>query len=430
MISGPGGALLRGQQVVLCPAMSAEVPPEWSDARWVGTVDLAAVADASEIRLRDHAGYRRARLLVRSGDAVRGFVDIEAPDGVVDRRKLDRAVAGLPQPGAIPAAASFPRMTTVVCTRDRPALLRTALQAILAVDYPNFDVLVVDNGARTSETNDLVRAEFDDGRVTLVSEPAPGLSRARNAGLRAAKGEWVAFTDDDVVVDPGWLKAIAAAIGYRPGAACVTGLVPAGELRSPAQAFFDRRVSWSRTVSPAVYALDNPPPDMPTFPFCIGEFGTGANFAVDRHKTLALGGFDPDLGAGTRTGGGEDIDMFTRMLLAGHPLVVQPAAIVWHRHRDDFASLRAQARGYGTGLGAWLTKILSNPHTARIALARSPEAARRFLLNAFLSRPTAAKGGPDPDPFRGELTRVLLLELLSVAAGPGRYFLQRLGGGH
>ena len=428
MTPDPSGVLQdHGERLVLQPAMSGGDPPAWPGARWIGAVDTLALAGGAGIRLDGHAGYERARLLVKAGGAVRGFVEVETPGGVLDRRVFDDAVSRLPMVDAIPPAASLPRITAVVCTRDRPGMLRNALLAILAADYPCFDVVIVDNAAKTEETADLVRNEFDDGRVTLVKEPLPGLSHARNAGLRAAQGDWVAFTDDDVVVDPGWLQALAAAIDYVPGAGCVTGLVPAGELRSPAQAFFERRVSWSKVLSPKVYSLAAPPADLPTFPFCIGEFGTGANFAVDRRKALALGGFDTDLGAGTRCGGGEDVDMFTRVLLAGHPLVVQPAAVVWHRHRDDFASLRAQARGYGTGLGAWLTKILSNPHTARIALGRSPRAARNFLHNALLARP-AGNSGPESDPFRQELTRVLLTELFSVAAGPGKYLLQRRAG--
>lgn len=410
--------------------MECRPPQSWAGARWIGSVDITELVPCSHLVLRNHEGYARARLLIRENGTVRGFVDVEAPGGVLEREMLDHVVAGMPKVTSLPSPAGHsglgaPSITVVVCTRNRTGLLRSALKTVLAVDYPNFDVLVVDNAASTSETADMIKTEFADSRVHFVSEPIPGLSHARNTGLRHARGEIVAYTDDDVVVDSAWLKFIADAFERVPAAACVTGLVPAGELRSPAQAFFDQRVSWSKSLTPKIYSLADPPPGHPTFPFCIGEFGTGANFALKRSVALSLGGFDTDLGVGTRTGGGEDVDMFTRVILGGYPLVVQPAAIVWHRHRDDFASLLVQARGYGLGLGAWLTKILSNPRTARIALARSPRAARSFLKNAVGSHPASGIASHSHDLlWDRQLAKVLRVELCAVALGPLNYLLE------
>jgi len=88
--------------------------------------------------------------------------------------------------------------------------------------------------------------------------------------------------------------------------------------------------------------------------------------------------------------------MFTRVILEGYSLVVQPSAIVWHRHRDDLDDLSAQARGYGSGLGAWLTKILLNPHTARLALARTPRVAWSFLPSAGARQRRYSRAQPGP----------------------------------
>jgi GT2 family glycosyltransferase len=404
--------------------MEGTLPEKWAGVRWVGEVELGSLAEHSHLRLLNSEGYERARLLVRDGAAVRGFVDLDAAGGTLDRRALDAAVASLPQVPPAPPAASSPSITVVVCTRDRAPLLRGALQAILGLDYPCFDIVVVDNASRTTATQDLVHNEFADPRVSLVLEPTPGLSNARNTGLRHARGDIVAFTDDDVIVDRAWLREISAGFEKDPAAVCVTGLVPAGEVRSRAQHYFDGRVSWSKSVVPQVYSLAKPPAGMPTFPFCIGAYGTGANFAIDRRAALRLGGFDPALGVGTRTGGGEDIDMFTRVVLAGHSLVVQPSAIVWHRHRDDMEALRVQARGYGNGLGAWLAKIMLNPRTARLALARSPRAVHNLLANARVPKGDDGSSAPvlAKDP---EIGKVLKLELLSVFRGPFNYLLQR-----
>jgi GT2 family glycosyltransferase len=415
-----------GTVLELVPAMETSSAPDWSGARWIGSVDLNSLAHHRLLKLHNSQGYERARLLIREGAAVRGFVDVEAPGGIVDRAVLENAAAALPAVTAGPPLLSTPSITVIVCTRDRASLLRGALNAILRVDYPNFDVIVVDNAARTSATRDMVRAEFPDPRVRLVTEPVPGLSQARNTGLHHAQGDIVAYTDDDVVVDRAWLSEIASGFERAPDAACVTGLVPAGEVRSRAQGYFDDRVSWSKCVAPKVYTLAEPPADLPKFPFCVGAYGTGANFALDRRTALSLGGFDTALGVGTRTGGGEDIDMFTRVILEGYSLVVQPSAIVWHRHRDGLEELRVQARGYGSGLGAWLTKILLNPHTARLALARSPHAVRHFLPNSR----RRAGGAPSEQTAESldwdrQLAKVLRLELISVARGPVNYLLQR-----
>lgn len=410
------------------PAMESAVPPVWAGARWIGAIDMGCLSDHTQLQLLSHAGYNRARLLVRQGTAVRGFVDVEACGGIVQRRDLEDAVASLPLVLPMPAGAATPSVTVVVCTRDRPALLRGSLNAIRRLDYPNFDVLVVDNAPRTAETANLVSYEFDDPRISLITEPAPGLSRARNAGLRHAQGDIVAYTDDDVVVDEAWLREIAAGFERMPGTACVTGLVPAGELRSPAQGYFDDRVSWSKSVVPKVYSFADPPAGLPKFPFCPGVFGTGANFALDRRTALSMGGFDNALGVGTRTGGGEDIDMFTRVILAGYSLVVQPSAIVWHRHRAGLDDLSAQARGYGSGLGAWLTKILLDPRTARLALARTPRVAWSFLQSAGAPRRPAKGPGQATDSWDRQLAHVLRLELYSLARGPLNYLRERWAG--
>ena len=434
----------------LDPAMHSPITPDWPGASWVGAVDEFALARAVGsvgsagsstsagfvAECVDATGYTRARLLVRRGADIRGFVDVALADGCLDLADLSARVALLPPPAPrlepVPDPGKLPTFTVLVCTRDRAALLRSALLSVLALDYPHFEVLVVDNAAATPETRDLLANEFA-GRVRRIEEPVPGLSRARNTGLRNALGEFVAFTDDDVTVDPYWLRGLAAGFARGDDVECVAGLVPSGELRTAVQAFFDDRVSWSRNLSPRHFSLSDPPKDLPMFPFSVGEFGTGANFAIRRGYALEIGGFDTAFGVGTRTGGGEDLDIFTRVILDGRGLVVEPSALVWHRHRDDLAALRYQARGYGTGLGAWLTKIALRPRTAWLALRRSPTA----LVHLFRKgggaladsgeRMPAAASATDA-ALRREITRVGWYELACVARGPGAYLRQRWSG--
>lgn len=410
----------------LAPAMPSKLQPDWAGARWVGSLDLTQLNRHNLVHSIGSHGYTRARLLIREGARVRGFVDVAVRDGFIDRAELDREVSLLPAAEDRHAAPTLPLVTVVICTRDRAEHLRLALKAVLNLDYPHFEVLVVDNASATTATSDLVRDEFSDPRVVLVAEPKPGLATARNTGLVRARGDIVAFTDDDVIVDGAWLRELVAGFKRAPGVACVSGLVPSGELRTRVQGYFDDRVSWSRNVKPMVYSLAAPPAELPLFPFSIGQFGTGANFALRRSIAIQLGGFDTAFGVGTPTGGGEDIDMFTRVILGGHVLVMQPSAIVWHRHRDDVQALRVQARGYGTGLGAWLTKILLHPRTLAIAWTRSPHAIARLVSLAWREPdvPVARESLPRGE-FGREIARVGWLELLSVAKGPLRYAMQR-----
>jgi glycosyltransferase involved in cell wall biosynthesis len=442
----------------LSPAMPLGGAPEWPSARWVGAVDVAEMSPA-RVKLRESDGYKHARFLVRDGVAVRGFVDVPVVDGWVDGAQLAAEVALLPAPPAIelpqpraprpgrrtatrrstafaPASATvtaadvpLPSITVVVCTRDRADQLRSSLAAILLLDYPRFDVVVVDNASRTNATSDLLANEFVDPRIEFVAEPVAGLSRARNTGLLRATGDIVAFTDDDVVVDRYWLRQLAEAYAAAPGIDCVTGLVPSGELRTRVQGFFDDRVTWSKSIRPRVYSMAAPPDDLPMFPFCVGQYGTGANFSLRRSAALDLHGFDTAFGVGTRTGGGEDLDMFTRVLLDGRSLAVQPSALVWHRHRDDIAELKKQAKGYGTGLGSWLTKIILSPRTFPIVVVRAPRAVIRLVSIAWRKPAVSVVQSAGPaDEFDRTIARVGWVELASVVRGPWLYFRQRLAG--
>lgn len=414
--------------ILLAPAMPTSGPPEWKDARWVGAIDSAFFPGATVVRLGDSEGYRYARLLVRDGATVRGFIDVPVDNGRVMASDVAAKIRSLPAAKSTSAPGPLPAITVIVCTRNRPAMLRESLTALLALDYPTFDVVVVDNASSTPDTWDMLTREFAHERVTPIAEPTPGLSRARNAGLLHAKGEIVAFTDDDVVVDQHWLRELAAGYLHAPTVDCVTGLVPSGELRTRVQGYFDDRVTWSKSVVSQVFSMKEPPPDLPTFPFCVGRYGTGANISFRRGALLALGGFDNALGVGTPAGGGEDLDIFTRVLLDGRTLVVQPSAIVWHRHRDDLAELRVQARGYGTGLGAWVTKLLLSPRTFPLIVARSPRALARLLTLNRRPEESVAPSTAPRDDFDRLVARVGVSEILAVARGPLRYLRQRWAG--
>ena len=386
--------------MAISPALTSTAPPTWAGSVWIGEVwrdDVDALArqrDATghtvRCRLTNPDGYRHARLLVRTQGRIHGFVELASNNGEIDFAELARLVDAATTPTASVTDrrtlhGRHRSVTVVICTRDRPHLLPAAVEAVLAQDYRDFDLIVVDNASSTSATSDYVEA-VRDPRVRLVREPVPGVARARNTGLRAATGDVVAYVDDDAIVDRFWLTALLAGFDQADAVGCVSGLVPAGEIRTAAQVEFDRRVHWSTPSAARVFDLNDPPSDVPLFPFAVGEYGTGANFALDRRAALQLGGFDDHLGVGSTTHGGEDLDIFFRVLWSGRQLVLEPAAIAWHRHRDSDDALSQQIHGYAMGLGAWLAKIAGNPRTA--ALAAKVAVTRAFALRDHLSTPS------------------------------------------
>ncbi|MGI8456681.1 MAG: glycosyltransferase [Propionibacteriaceae bacterium] len=327
------------------------------------------------------------RVLVRLHGEPVGYLTFDEPVGELDPglvhacsrvefadqigRHLDREglagsglVPGQPLP---PATVSCPNhvattepVSVVVCTRDQPEHVRGCLERLARLTYPLLEVVVVDNAPSDDRTRDLVLAHAgSDPRFRYVRESRPGLSVARNRGLSEASHRYVAFTDDDVAVDERWIHGLLRGFRAAPHVACVTGLVCTASISSEAEAYFDARSpSWSSRCEPEVFDLTDHRRDSAVYPYSAGIFGTGANFAFDRDALGVVGEFDEALGAGTRTRGGEDLDMFVRILLSGFAIAYEPAAIVWHHHRADDAALLRQMFGYGSGLTAYLTKCV------------------------------------------------------------------------
>jgi GT2 family glycosyltransferase len=273
-------------------------------------------------------------------------------------------------PAACPRRRSRPAppVTAVVCTRDRAAQLGACLDALVALDYPSdcLDLLVVDNAPLDASTRELV-AKYP--RVRYVTEPRPGLDWARNRGVREARGEIIAFTDDDVSVDTGWVKAMAAAFDEEPHAMCVTGLVVPDEIDTPAQALFEAYGGFGRGFERRVYRVA-PGDGAGRHYGGTGRFGTGANMAFRRSFFEREGFFDPALDVGTPTNGGGDLEMFFRVLQSGSALVYEPAAIVRHRHRRDYPALRTQLANNGIGFYSYLVRTAAAYPSERFAMLR------------------------------------------------------------
>ncbi|TFV60093.1 glycosyltransferase [Mycobacterium sp. PS03-16] len=392
----------------------------WQDAVWVGQVDDGQLAD-DRVLLHGGGGFRRARLLVWSNDQVRGSVEVAVDDSAVNAADLRAAICELPCALVEPEVELHP-ISVVLCTKDRPLQLRDALEGLVALDYPNFEIVVVDNNPASGLTRPIVDS-YASPRVRRVDAPAAGLSIARNVGIMNALYDIVAFTDDDVIVDHRWLKRLALGFCRSEGVVCVCGMVPSAEVVTPAQSYFDRRVGWAGDCEPAIYSLADPPKDDPLFPLRVANYGTGANFAVRKAVILDLGGFDEGLGVGSPAGGGEDIDMFVRIVLAGHELAREPSAVVWHRHRRSPADLQTQIYNYGLGLGAWICKLLLHPKTLAMIIRRSVNGVRHLRVITVVDRAVDSQ----PDATLDGLSRC---ELNGVLHGPRALLRSRMAGRH
>ncbi|MBE9111786.1 glycosyltransferase [Nodosilinea sp. LEGE 07298] len=255
-------------------------------------------------------------------------------------------------------AGEWPLVTVAVCTRDRPDDIKLCLEAISQLNYPYLDLLVVDNAPQTEATKELIQTHYP--QVRYAREPRPGLDWARNRAILEAQGEIIAYTDDDVAVDTGWVKGLVQAFLESPDTMVVTGLVVPYELETEAQVLFEEYGGFGRGFKTLRYqtTLNQ---SMPWQWLGAGQFGTGANMAYRKSVFETIGYFDPALDVGTPTNGGGDLEMFIRVLKAGYGLVYEPTALIRHRHRRKYAQLKRQISFNGSLYALWLSLAIAYP---------------------------------------------------------------------
>jgi GT2 family glycosyltransferase len=214
-----------------------------------------------------------------------------------------------------------PRVSVVVCTFNGGATLEQCLQSLLALDYPDYEVIVVDDGS-TDDTCSIL-SRFPSVRV--VSQPNRGLGVARNAGLRAATGPIIAYTDSDCFADSEWLLQTVYQL-QQSGAAAV-----GGPNLTPEDGWLAACVAASPGQPSHVLESDQ-----------VAEHIPGCNMAFRREALEAINGFDPRY----RTAG-DDVDICWRLQQAGFWITFAPGAFVWHHRRRTARAYLCQQAGYG-----------------------------------------------------------------------------------
>ena len=395
--------------------------------------------------LRGLDGYAAVQGLVRASGVPLGIVHVPLESGECSSRTLGQAVlqqleremlAHLREHGVSTTADAlhetplnellagspsvfegpWPSVTVAVCTRDRPADLALCLDSVSAQNYPRLDLLVVDNAPGDDSTERLVATEYPHARYAL--EPRPGLNWARNRAVIEAAGEIIAFTDDDVVVDPDWVRAIAAAFATAAlDVMVVAGAVVPFEIETEAQLWFERYGGFTAGFdreqlrgSPewgvrGVWHHAN-----------MAQRFTGANLAFRRRVFDEIGPFDPALDVGTPTNGGGDTEMLFRVLNEGFAVVHEPRALVRHRHRREYRQLLHQISGWGTGYTAFLTRSAFAYPSAWWVLMLLGMRAVWLQVRRLVASVVHSPGFP---------RRLLWTEMVGALAGPICYWRSR-----
>jgi len=245
------------------------------------------------------------------------------------------------------------KLSLIICTRNRASSLTPCLQSIakahrrLNVDLVDVELIAVDN-ASSDATQAVIEAfaQRQSFPVRYVQAPVPGLSRARNIGVKASSGEWLAFTDDDCIVRPHYFLRLQARLDVRRFQYGMASIVRYNELDDP-------RIAQCQIEKESLIAKGTR----------ILPAGTiqGANMFMHRSVFDQCGLFDEALGAGTPFPC-EDIDLACRASRSGFTGALLPDPIVYHDHGRRTGSAEAQQtlESYDAGRGAYYAKLLIN----------------------------------------------------------------------
>lgn len=345
----------------------------------------------------------------RPGLAPESGTSPPGPEVVRRLAALERPLASLPQEPPAPGDLAAGDVSVVICTRNRPESVDRCLGSMKALRPSPAEVLVVDNAPEDDRTEAVVsRHPF----ARYAREPRPGLSAARNAGIRATSGRIVAFTDDDCVPHLRWIEGLLRGF-VDPDVTAVTGLALPDRLETPSELRFERVNSFNlgyrrrRFDGAWLHAQGSRGAH-------VWGIGAGANMAFRRVAFDRIGLFDLRLGAGT-AGCSEDSELWYRVLADGGSVLYEPTAVVFHRHRADPQSLDRQLRQYMRGhVAALLIQAQRHGHPGNLGrlLFWLPGAYARWALGRLLWGPAFSE-------------RKILQEVAGCVAGVGYWLRHR-----
>lgn len=249
-------------------------------------------------------------------------------------------------------------ISVIVCTYNRAQILRDSLESFAGMrgsDQPNVELLIIDNNSTdaTRRVSDEYCSQHPNARYALASQP--GLSNARNKGVTEARGRIIAYVDDDVLFDPGWLEAVIDIFEKHPDASCMGG--------KSIPKFDAGRPDWACGEVLSIYGSTQSGDSVKwmTYP----EHPFGLNMAFRRDVFSQVGEFNPRLGRKKKNLlSMEESDYFYRVAKAGLKVIYTPSAVLFHRIPQSRTSEQwALARYYWQGISAVAFKQIHQPLT-------------------------------------------------------------------
>jgi GT2 family glycosyltransferase len=279
-----------------------------------------------QVRTTFAAGCAGTFVFAWTDEWYRGGFDIDDwAFGLVNRHRepkqalatVGRAFAETP----FRADHSWPRASVVVCTYNDKATLRSCLGGLRDLEYPDYEVIVVNDGS--TDSTDEIPSEYG---FRLISTVNRGLANARNLGLEAASGEIVAYIDADARPDPHWLSHLAASLMNSSHVGIGGPNIP-----PPGDGFVPECVANAPGGPIHVLLSDR-----------LAEHIPGCNMAFWKKSLEAIGGFDPRFRIA-----GDDVDICWRLQEQGWTVGFSPGAVVWHHRRGSVRGYLKQQFEYG-----------------------------------------------------------------------------------
>lgn len=218
--------------------------------------------------------------------------------------------------------SSYPKVSVIVCSYNGAKTLDRCLASLKEVDYPNYEVILVDDGSKDNTPEIAAKHSW----VVNIRQENKGLSVARNVGGYAATGEIIAYTDSDCMADPDWLYFLVHTLMSGDYAG-----VGGPNISPPAEDWIQACVSAAPGGPSHVLLTD-----------VVAEHIPGCNMAFHKWAFEKIGGFDPEYRKA-----GDDVDFCWRLQQEGQVISFSPAAIVWHYRRFTLQAFRKQQEGYG-----------------------------------------------------------------------------------